>query len=123
MLTEETKNKYLELCMQTNVDLLDYKIHNKSMKALAKIHNDVFLNFKEESSLFLKSLLNNDEVRIRMSSAAKLLGLNLYTKEAIKTLNAIVKMYSGNKDEHLRMIAFNSEMTVEVWKKQGYLKF
>lgn len=112
--------KYLELyihqCSLLNKGYTKSKVkaHNIAMKELAKI----FYHFKEEEdrALFLE-LLHNESNQVRLMAAAHCLGLNVYIDEAQKTLNQIAK------DKHNVELAFEAQVTLDVWKQQGYLKF
>ena len=92
----------------------DVKAHNSAMKELAKI----FHHFKGEpdKSLFLE-LLHNESNQVRLMAASHCLGLNEYIDEAKKTLNQIAK------DKRNAELAFEAQATLDIWKKQGYLKF
>lgn len=108
--------KYKELC----ADLTDAtsseeaKQHNKAMQKLAKL----FYELEEvEDKSFLLELLKEENPRTTTLVAAHCLGLGVYKKEA----KNILKRNSKLKDNP--SASLNAEMTLEVYKSQGYLKF
>jgi hypothetical protein len=61
-------------------------------------------------------MIHVDE-RVRATAAAHSLGLNVNLTKAQKVLKEIMQ----NSPEPLSR--FNAEMTLKVWKEQGYLNF
>ena len=108
--------KYKELCAEltdaTNKD--EVKQHNKAMKKLAKLFCEVE---KQEDKSFLLELIKDENPRTSTLVAAHCLGLGVYVKEA----KSVLKKNSKIKDNPT--VAFNAEMTLDVYKSQGYLKF
>ena len=108
--------KYEELCEEltdaTNKE--EVKQHNRAMKKLAKLFYEVE---KLEDKSFLKELLKHENPRTSTLVASHCLGLGVYIKEAKNTLkrNSRIKNYPT--------VAFNAEVTLEIYNSQGYLEF
>ena len=114
---DEYIKKYIELCSELD----DYskegvKKHNKAMRRLAKLFHQLE-NDKELATVVYESLMNHSNQRVRLTAAAHSLGLNVNLSLAEKVLKEI----SFNSHEPLSR--FNAEMTLQVWKEQGYLNF
>lgn len=108
--------KYEELCEQltdaTNKE--EVKQHNRAMKKLAELFYEVE---KLEDKSFLKELLTHENPRTRTLVASHCLGLGVYIKEAKNTLKR------NSKIKNNPTVAFNAKMTLDIYIKQGYLKF
>lgn len=91
-----------------------YKEANKEFSKLKKI----FTKFEKEEleKDLLIRLLDHQSLEVQSWAAAHLLGLDYKTGQAIKALERLEK--GENKK-----IAFNAKMTLQVWEKQGFLKF
>lgn len=92
----------------------DYKTNNKEGKRLLRI----FKYFEENREFALDcihEMLQSQNVVVRTDAAAYCLALNENIDIAEKTLLEI----SNNKEYGI--FRLNAEMTLEVWKKQGYL--
>lgn len=114
---DEYIKKYIELCFELD----DYskegvKKHNKAMKKLAKLFRQLE-DDKELATVVYDSLMNHGDQRVRATAAAHSLGLNVNLTKAQKVLKEIMQ----NSPEPLSR--FNAEMTLQVWKEQGYLNF
>lgn len=93
----------------------DYKINNKEGKRLTKLFK-VFekeINFGHQC---IDKLFESDNVVIKSEAAAYCLALNYNVEYAIQVLQGI----ADNSDNGI--FGFNAEMTLKVWKKNGYLK-
>jgi len=109
--------KYVDLCLQLDeYTKAGVKRHNNAMRKLSALFSEVASDKKLAEELFSKLMMLDDE-RIKATAAAHCLGLNLNLKKAEETLKNIAK----NSKEPLAR--FNAEMTLEVWKEQGYLTF
>jgi hypothetical protein len=93
----------------------DYKITNKAYKKIAKIFNQ-FRNDKTLADEILSKLILDDDIRVSAFAATHCLSLKTYVQKAEEILQKV----SETKDIHL--LSFNAEKTLEIWKKQGYLK-
>lgn len=93
----------------------DYKTNNKEGKRLLKIFK-YFENDREFAMDCLKDMLNSENVVVRIDAAAYCLALNVNIDIALGVLTEI-----SNKEEN-GIFGFNAKMTLEVWKKQGYLR-
>lgn len=90
-----------------------HKIANKQYKILKNIYEQI--EKKIVSKNLLIDLLKHDNLSVRSWAAAHMLGMNYETTKAEEELIKITSMPG--------MIGFSAEMTLKVWKQQGYLKF
>ena len=93
----------------------DYKTGNKEGKKLIKF----FKMFEQDRDLArecIDKLYESECARVRTEAAAYSLslGINVPKAEAV--------LYEIGHDESLGIIGFGAEMTLKVWKKQGFLK-
>lgn len=110
------KAKYLLYCKDLNYchTKEEVKKHNSAMKKLGKL----FQQLKGETEReFLLELLHNEDNQTRVLVAAHCLGLEVYVSEAKKVLSVLAK---SKTDPYL---AFEAQSILDVWKRQGYLKF
>ena len=93
----------------------DYKTNNREGKRLTKIYKLFELN-----NVFgyqcIDRLINSNNVVIRTKAAAYCLSLNYNIDYAVSVLQEIAE----NPDNGI--FGFNAEMTLKVWKRNGYLK-
>lgn len=92
----------------------DYKANNREGKRLLKIFK-YFETDREFASECIKDMLNSENVVIRTDAAAYCLALN----ENIDIAEKILLEISNNEENGI--FGFNAKMTLDVWKKQGYL--
>ncbi len=92
----------------------DYKANNKEGKRLTKIFK-YFEKNREFAFDCIHEMLKSQNVVVRTDAAAYCLALNENIDMAEKVLIEI----SNNKEYGI--FRLNAEMTLEVWKKQGYL--
>lgn len=92
-----------------------YKIANKQYAIIKRIYDEHGGN--PEFRKRLKELLETGQPSTILWAAAHLLGLNSDIVEAQAALENL------SKRDDIRMISFSSQMTLKVWKEQGYLKF
>lgn len=93
----------------------DYKTNNAEGKQIIKAFKllEKDLQFAEEC---LETLLENDNVVVKTKAAAHCLALNIKINNAIRVLElAAVDKKNG-------IFGFNAQMTLDVWREQGYLK-
>ena len=93
----------------------DYKANNREGKKLIKI----FKKFEKDHDMAMQcipELMKSDNVVIRSKAAAYCLSLKIYIKEAEAVLTEI------GEDNENGIFGFNARMTLQVWRKQGYLK-
>ncbi len=93
----------------------DYRTGNREGKKLIKI----FKLFEQDRDLAEKCidlLYKSNCTRVRTEAAAYSLslGINVPKAEAV--------LYEIGHDESLGIIGFDAEMTLKVWKEQGFLK-
>lgn len=113
---DNIKNKFIELCMlRGGLTKEGVKKNNKAMDELSKIYH-LFDNDISSAQHFYLELMNHKDPWVKSTSAAHSLGLNVNVDTAKKVLKSISK----DKDP---IISFNAEMTLQVWKEQGYLNF
>ena len=93
----------------------DYKSSNKEGARLIKIFKlfEKDLNFGHEC---INRLINSKNVVIRSKAAAYCLALNYRVSYAESVLQEI----ADNPDN--KIFSFNANMTLKVWKENGYLK-
>ncbi len=113
------KEKYLMycegLCLKASTNI-EVQRHNKAMKNLGNLFNEL----KSDENInkeFLKELLQEGDERTKGLVAAHCLGLECYIAEAKKVL----KEQAKNKIN--KELAFDAEMTLKIWKKEGKLDF
>lgn len=106
----ETSCDVLHRCSETG----DYKTANKEQPQLIKI----FKCFEKNTELAmecLKVLMNSESVVVSTKSAAWCLALNENVDEAVKVL------FENSKKKEAGIFRLEAEMTLNVWKSQGYL--
>jgi hypothetical protein len=114
------KELYLLYCANLCADSNDYttkegvKRHNAAMKQLSKLFHQIE---DEPDKSFLLELLATGNDQTKALVAAHCLGLGVYVSEAKKVLSSLAK----NKTNPI--LAFEAQTTLDVWKRQGYLKF
>jgi hypothetical protein len=114
---DEYMRKYVELCSDLDIYTKEgVKKHNKAMKKLAKLFHQLEDDKKLAAEVYDSLMIHVDE-RVRATAAAHSLGLNVNLTKAQKVLKEIMQ----NSPEPLSR--FNAEMTLKVWKEQGYLNF
>jgi len=93
----------------------DYKTSNAEGKQIISVFKllEKDLQFAEDC---LVTLLKNDNVVVKTKAAAHCLALNIKINEAIRVLEFTAR------DEKNGIFGFNAQMTLDVWRKQGYLK-
>ena len=93
----------------------DYKANNREGKRL----NEIFKYFENNPEFALdciKDMMQSKNVVVRSKAAAYCLALNKNVDTAVRVLSEI------SNDEKNGIFGFNAQMTLEVWKKQGYLR-
>lgn len=93
----------------------NYKVNNREGKKLIRIYK-YFENDKEFAWNCIKDMLSSENVVVRTDAAAYCLSLNLNIDNAINVLSEI------GSDKGNGIFGFNARMTLDVWKKQGYLQ-
>ncbi len=114
---EEVLKQYEESCeiMRQATLTGDYKANNKECKKLIKIFK-YFENDREFAMECINEMLKSDNVVVRTEAAAYCLALKENIDIAEKVLLDI------SIDEKTGIFGFNAEMTLKVWKKQGFLR-
>lgn len=114
---ESIKNSYIDTAiLQSEASYNgDHKTANKQYKTLKKIYDQI--EQKKISKELLLELLNHPNLAVKSWAASHMLGLKFETDKAEQELKNILSMPESG------MIGFSAEMTLKVWKEQGYLKF
>lgn len=94
----------------------DYRANNKYGRKNLRIYRTISENISDGINILYK-LLENDNVVVRTLAAAYCLGLKVNVCQAENVL------VEAANDEANGIFGFNAEMTMQVWKEQGYLKF
>ncbi len=106
----ETSCDILYRCSETG----DYKTGNKEQPKLVRIFK-YFEENREFAMECLKELLTKESVVVTNKAAAWCLALNENVDEAERIL------LSNSKKEEAGIFQLEAEMTLKVWKSQGYL--
>ena len=93
----------------------EYKRGNREGKKLTKLFKEFEkdIGFAEEC---INQLYKSKCIYVRTAAAAYSLSLGIEIPKAEDAL------YEISHDESLGILGFNAEMTLKVWKKQGWLK-
>lgn len=110
------KRQYLLYCAGLNdcTTKEDAKRHNAAMKQLSKLFYQVE---GESDKSFLLELLTMGNDRTKALAAAHCLGFGVYVSEAKKVLSSLAKSNANP------ILASEAQATLDVWKRQGYLRF
>ena len=92
----------------------DYRATNREGKKLLEIYK-ILETDKMLADACIPKLLNSTNVVVRIKGAAYCLALNRNLETALSVLREIADDNSNG------IFGFNAKMTLEVWKKQGYL--
>ena len=98
-----------------SLSVREYKKNNREMDKICRLFKMLEKDL-EFAKVVYKELLSYDCAVTRINAAAECLSLRIYVEEALWVLAEIAK--SPKKD----MRCFNAEMTLRVWREQGYLK-
>jgi hypothetical protein len=90
------------------------KIANKNAAILHRIYK-YFQNHRDSGSEFYARLLDYENPSVKTWASAHCLGLNINIVVAEMILEDL------SKDKYLGILRLNAELTLENWKKQGYL--
>lgn len=93
----------------------DYKTNNKEGEKLVQIFK-YFEHNKEFAMDCINDMVRSENVVVRTKAAAYCLALN----ENIDMAREVLLEISNNKENGI--FGFNAKMTLDVWKKQGYLQ-
>ena len=93
----------------------DYKTNNREGKRLTQIYKLFELN-NEFGYQCIDRLIRSNNVVIKTKAAAYCLSMNYNIDYAVSVLQEI----ADNPDNGI--FGFNAEMTLKVWRKNGYLK-
>ena len=92
----------------------DYRTGNREGKKLIKFFK-LFEKDRDLARECIDKLYKSECVRVRIKAAAYSLSLGINTPKAEAVL------YEIGHDESLGILGFSAEMTLEEWKKQGFL--
>ncbi|GHU83106.1 hypothetical protein FACS1894196_2470 [Clostridia bacterium] len=109
--------QYVETCQILKETALsgDYKRGNKEGRKIVKMFR-ILENNIELANLSLPKLFCNKNVVTKSKAAAHCIALNIRVSEAEKILEEVAN------DDSYGIFRFNAEMTLKVWREQGYLK-
>ena len=112
----EIRSQYIESLLIIEKSNLDgeYKIGNKEGKKIIKL----FKILEKDNALgieVLASLFENESVKVRICAAAHCLALGAFEEQAVDILEKISKL-------NIRVFSLEAEMTLKVWREQGFLK-
>ncbi len=93
----------------------DYKANNKEGKKLIRIFK-YFENNREFAMECINAMLNTENIVVRTKAAAYCLALN----ENVEAAQEVLSEISGKEENGI--FGFNAKMTLDVWKKQGFLR-
>ncbi len=93
-----------------------YKIVNSQYRVIKKLYLELEKHPNSRSEILGKLLVDKSD-NVKIWAAAHCLGLGVFQREAEGTLKNI------SKKREIEILRFNAEMTLKVWKKQGYLRF
>lgn len=114
---QEIIEQYILSCkiMQEATLSGDYKVNNAEGKKIVKVFKilEKDLLFAEDC---LSILLENNNVVVKTKAAAHCLALNVRVDEAVNILEIAAQ------DEKNGIFGFNAQMTLKVWREQGYLR-
>lgn len=94
----------------------DYKTNNKEGKKITQVSKYLEKNL-ELAADTLPLLFDNENAVTRTKAAAHCLALKIHIDRAEKILE------DAANDDKNGIFGFNAQMTLKVWKQQGYLKF
>jgi hypothetical protein len=92
----------------------EYKIGNKEGKKIIKLFKILERNINLAKEV-LPLLFEHTSVKVKICAAAHCLALKIYENKAVTILENISTM-------NTRIFSFEAEMTLKVWREQGYLK-
>jgi hypothetical protein len=109
-------DQYIETCDILKETTLtgDYKRGNREGKNVVRIFK-ILENNTELANNTLPQLFNNANVATRSKAAAHCIALNIRVNEAEEVLDEI------SRDKGYGIFRFNAEMTLKVWREDGYL--
>jgi hypothetical protein len=94
----------------------DSKTANKQYTILKRIYVRAQTDI-DSAKIFYNNLRSNSEANVKLWACAHSLALGIDIIESENILNTL------SQDEEIGILSLNSEMTLKVWRKQGYLKF
>lgn len=114
---ENFKQKYINAAILHSESAYngEHKTANKQYKVLKKFYDKIEQNLIAKSILI--DLLKHDNIYVRSWAATHMLGLRYEICLAEKELQNIALMLDSG------MIGFSAKMTLQEWRRQGYLKF
>jgi hypothetical protein len=111
-------DKYIEAAklQGESIQAGDSKTANRQYTILKRI----FIKAQKDinaAKIFYKNLRSNAEPNVKLWACAHSLALGIDVDEAENILNNL------SQNEEIGILSLNAEMTLKVWKKQGYLRF
>lgn len=100
--------------LQETYKNMDYKVGNREGKKLIRMFKILEKNLELAKDSLPSLFLSENEI-VRVKAAASCIALGIFVKDA-KTILEEVERVGDNIN------SFNAKMTLEVWRKQGYLK-
>ena len=110
------RNQYITSLLIIERSNLDgeYKIGNKEGKKIIKLFRQLEVNIDLAKEV-LSSLFEHESLKVKICAAAHCLALEIFEKESVDILERIVELNE-------RVFSFEAEMTLKVWREQGFLK-
>lgn len=93
----------------------DYKTGNREAKKLVKIFKILEANSNLAKDV-IDYLVKSNNIFLKMEGLSYNLSLNKDISDSLKTLEEL------SKDNSIGIYRLNAEMTLKVWREQGYLK-
>lgn len=87
----------------------NYRIANRAYRELSNIYHNISRD-KQYAELFLKDMLQSENIGVQLWAATHSLGLQVNLSTAVETLEAISRM------EKIGIIKLSAEMTLKQWK-------
>ena len=94
----------------------DPKTANRQYTILKKIYIHAQKDITG-AEIFYRNLRKHPEANVQLTASAHSLALGLDIAEAENILDNL------SQNKQIGILSLNAEMTLKVWKKQGYLKF
>ena len=110
-------DQFIDLCLKCDeYTKVGVKRHNRAVKELSALYHKIEADKNFAGELY-DSLLDHHDERVRSTAAAHSLGMNVNISKAESVLRDIAANSSNPFSR------FNAEMTLQTWKKRGYLCF
>ena len=118
MSAQDVIKQYVETCNILRETALsgNYRRGNREGKKIVRVFKQLETDV-ELAKQALPQLFYEENVIVRVKSAAHCIVLNIFVDQAEKLLKEI-----ADDENSYGMSAFEAKMTLKVWREQGYLK-